>query len=198
MKFYFIHLLIITSLFSSAQSKLAMSFTGNYNIGLNDLKDNYDNGIGINAEIYYYFNDSPFALSLSLGSNLFNASNEYKQAYTDAQQNRLDNFEYELKEYSIPILFSGNYRFFREKKFQISLGVGMGLYSITSKFKQIGEYTSDTQLNTDNEFGVYPHLGLMYEFSKGMGILLKGGYNQTFGTQSISYVDFRLGLIYQI
>ena len=198
MKFYFINLLIITTLFSSAQSQLAMSFTGNYNLGFNDLGDNYNNGMGINAEVYYYFKNSPFALSLSIGSNLFNATDEYEQAYTDAQQNLIDNFEYELKTYSIPILFAGNYRFFREKKVQFSLGFSMGLYSITSKFKQSGKYTSDTRLNTNNEFGIYPHLGLMYEFYDGIGILVKGGYNQTFGTQSISYADIRLGVIYKI
>jgi hypothetical protein len=175
-----------------------MSFTGNYNMGLNDLKYNFNNGMGLSAEVYYYFNDSPFAISLSISSNVFNASDEYKEAYIDAQNNILENFSYEIKQYAIPILISGNYRFFRTKKFQPVIGISAGLYSLVHKLKQTSEYFSDTRMNTQNEFGIYPHISLMYEITNGIGILLKGGYNQTLGTQSISYADIHLGLIYKI
>ena len=187
-----------SSFLLSAQSQLAMSFTGNYNIGLQDLQDNFDNGLGLTAELYYFFDDSPFAISLSVSTNAFYANEEYKQAYTAAQQNILDKFKYEITQYSIPILIAGNYHFFRNKKFQIGVGLSAGLYSLTHKFKQTSEHFSDTRLDTKNEFGAYPHASLMYEISDSIGLLLKGGYNQTFGTQSLSYTDIRLGLIYKI
>jgi len=191
-------LLIVVMYNSFAQSKLAMSFTGNYNLGLNDLQDNFENGLGVNAEVYYYFNDSPFSISFSIGTNAFNATDEYEAAYTDAQQDRIPEFSYNIKQYSIPLLFSGNYRFFKSKKFQPAIGISLGLYSISNKFKQTSEHFSDTRLKTTNEFGVYPHLSFMYKIAKEMGIILKGGYNQTFGTKAISYADIRLGLIYKI
>ena len=198
MRHSFIIISLFLSLISGAQSQLAMSFTGNYNMGLNDLKDNFDNGIGLSAEVYYYFNDSPFALSLSISSNVFKANEEFEKAYIDAQNNLFDNFNYEIKQYAIPILISGNYRFFRTKKFQPAIGISAGLYSLVHKFKQTSEHFSDTRINTQNEFGIYPHISLMYEIFDGIGILLKGGYNQTFGTQSISYTDIHFGLIYKI
>ena len=191
-------LLILISYNSFAQSKLAMSFTGSYNLGMNDLHDNFENGFGINTEIYYFFNDSPFSLSFSIGTNVFNATDEYETAYTDAQQDIIPEFSYHINQYSIPLLFSGNYRFFRTKKFQPAIGISIGLYSVTDKFKQTSKHFSDTRLKTSNEFGAYPHISFMYKIATEMGIILKGGYNQTFGTKAIAYADIRLGLIYKI
>ena len=191
-------LLIFSIYIAQAQSQLAMSFTGNYNIGNQDLETSFNNGLGLNAEIYYYFDDSPFAVSFSIGTNSFLANDEYTKAYTDAQHNIIDGFTYKITQYSIPILLSGNYRFFRDKKFQVSVGLSLGLYSLTQKFKQTSSHFSDVRIDTKNEFGVYPHLGLMYGITDNIGIILKGGYNQTFGSESISYMDVRFGLIYKI
>lgn len=198
MKIIYTLIIVISYLQISAQSQFAMSFSGNYNIGQQDLKDNFNNDLGLSSELYYYFKDSPFALSLSVSASVFHANDEYKKAYVDAQQNILDDFDYEIKQYSIPILFSGNYRFFRTKPFQLALGISTGLFSITHKLKQTSKHFSDTRIKTYNEFGIYPHLSLMYEAWSGIGLLLKGGYNQTFGEQSISYADIRFGLIYKI
>jgi len=198
MKLIITLLFLSSSLLINAQSQLAMSFTGNYNIGLQNFHNNFENGLGLTAELYYYFDDSPFAVSFSVSTSAFYANNEYKQAYTEAQKNILDAFNYEITQYSVPILVSGNYRFFRTKKFQLAFGLSAGLYSLTHKFKQTSKHFSDTRLNTKNEFGVYPHLSIMYEIFDNIGVLLKGGYNQTFGTHSISYADIRFGLIYKI
>ena len=198
MRILIVFLMGFISFSSFAQSRLAMSFTGNYNFALNDLKTNFNDGLGLNAELYYFFDDSPFAISLSLGSSVFYANEVYKKAYVDAQKDKLDKFHYEIKQYSIPILLAANYRFFRTKKIQPSVGISAGLYSLTHKFKQISDHFSDTRIDTENEFGIYPHLGLMYKITDDIGVLIKGGYTQSFGTTSISYADVRLGLIYKI
>jgi len=174
-----------------------MSFTGNYNIADKNLKDHFENGFGGSAELYYYFKDSPFAVSLSISINQFDASNNYLKEYKTKQQNIID-FSYSINYYTIPILASVNYRFFRNKTFQPSLGISAGYYSLTHKQKQKGEFTSDTRITPYHEFGIYPHLALTYAFSENMGVLLKTGYNITFNSNNIGYADLRLGLIYKI
>ena len=199
MRALFIIILIATSsIFSMAQSQLAMSFTGSFNIANEDLKTNFDNGFGGNVELYYFFKDSPLSLSLSLSINQFVAKDEYLSTYKESQNNTLD-FSYSIDYYTIPILASVNYRFFREKKFQPSLGISAGYYSLTHKIKQKGNLTSDTNISPYHKFGVYPHASLIYAFSDNMGILLKAGYNVTLGGENnVSYTDLRLGLIYKI
>ncbi len=189
--------LTIWSISTQAQSQLAMSFTGNYNIANNDLNNHFENGIGGSAELYYYFNNSPFAVSINFSINQFNATPNYLKEYKSKQENIID-FSYSINYYTIPVILSVNYRFFCKKTFQPSIGIGAGYYSLTHKIKQKGEYTSDTKISPYHEFGIYPHIALIYAFHKNIGIFLKAGYNQTFNSYNTSYTDIRLGLIYKI
>jgi len=66
------------------------------------------------------------------------------------------------------------------------------------KHKQIGEYTSDTQKTKYNEFAIYPKAGLSYSVANDLAIIIKGGYNNTFGQQGIQYFDINFGLIYDL
>ncbi len=175
-----------------------MSFTGSYNIANEDLQSNFDNGFGGNVELYYFFKDSPLSISLGLSINQFIAKDNYLSTYKESQQNILD-FTYSINYYTIPILASVDYRFFREKKFQPALGLSAGYYSLTHKIKQKGNLTSDTKITPFHKFGIYPHASFIYAFNNNMGVLLKAGYNMTFGDDNnVSYTDIRLGLIYKI
>ncbi len=197
MKIIFALLIISCSLIVQAQSELAVSFTGNYNIANKTINEKFKNGFGGSTEFYYSFDDSPLSVSLSFSLANFAATNEYLEAYKNAQQNILP-FEYSIHYFSVPVLAAVNYRFLREKKFQPFLGIGAGLYTLVHKIKQTGNYTSDTQKDFSYKFGVYPHLGAIYNISDGIGVLFKAGYNQTFGDGNNSYTDLRLGIIYKI
>jgi len=197
MRLFFVLFIVSCSLIVQAQSELAVSFTGSYNIANKNIKDNFNNGFGGSTEFYYSFDDSPFSVSLSFSLVNFAATDEYLEAYKNAQQN-LFPFDYSIHYFSVPVLGSVNYRFLRKKKLQPFLGIGAGLYTLVHKVKQTGNYSSDTQKDFSYKFGVYPHAGLIYDVSNGVGILFKAGYNQTFGDGNSSYTDIRLGIIYKI
>ncbi len=196
------HLIIILSILLStivghAQSQLAMSFTGNYNIANQNLENHFKNGIGGSSELYYFFKKSSFAISLSFSINQFGATSSYLNEYKRKQENIL-NFSYSINYYTIPVLLSVNYRFFKDKLLQPSIGIGAGYFSLTHKTKQRGEFTSDTQIKPYHEFGIYPHASLIFNLYDNIGLLFKTGYNLTLNDNNISYVDFRFGVIYKI
>lgn len=180
-----------------SQAQMSMSFTGNYNVATTDLKDNFNNGLGITSGIYYNFNNSPLSISLNVSYNNYKAKSEYEQNYKIAQQNIFD-FNYDIYTLSIPVLVSVSYNLFDNSRIQPIVGFGAGVSTFISKIKQSGKYTSDTETETETQFVIYPHLGAKIKVTSDVGIILQGGYNQTFGIDKKCNADIRLGVIYNI
>jgi len=191
--------LIVSVLFLSitAYTQVSMSITGNYNIATFDLQNNFQNGYGATAEIFYNFHDSPFMASLSFSTNSFRATSEYEAQMKEYQNDAVD-LNYQIHTLVTPIHLAADYHFFREKKLQVLMGIGLGLNIVTDKVKQVGQYTSDYTKDIQYYFGVNPHFGLIYQFEKDLGVLLKTGCNRSLGGNNVSYADIRLGLIYKI
>lgn len=189
-------LLVLLVLGHVAKAQMAMSFDGSCAI-VGQHFGHYQNGFGIQAEIYYYDQRRSLIYSLSMDMQRFEAKTDYVEKYKEAQHNVFD-FKYKITAYSIPILLNAQYRFFDKKKIQPSLGIGLGFYSYTDKYKQEGQYTSNTDLFTQNAFGMYPQARFVFQFHSDFGVQLKSGYHYIFTHEPLSYVDIHLGLIYKI
>lgn len=196
-KFIFTVTVLIVSAFSlSAQYQ--MDITGNYSIpSSTEFKTNYNNGFGVTADIHYFFKESNFSVSVLFGFNSFRGSNEFEQALKDSNKTIFE-YDYQINYYTFPVMVSANYTFFYDKKFHVIPALGLGGNFMEMKKKQIGKYTSDTEKEYFNEFAIYPSLGFSYEIIDDVSFLLKSGYNMTLGSESISYIDIKIGIIYKI
>ena len=196
-KFIITITVILASIFNiSAQYQ--MDITGNYNVPMSsEFKDNYNNGFGVTADIHYFFKESGFSVSLLFGFNSFRGSNKFEQALKDSNKTIFE-YDYQINYYTFPLYVSANYTLFSDKKFHVIPSISLGGNFMEQKKKQIGQYTSDTEKEYFNEFGVYPNLGLSYEIVEDVSFLIKSGYNATFGSKSISYIDVKIGIIYKI
>jgi hypothetical protein len=175
-----------------------MDITADYNIPQStDFADKFQNGIGVSANINYFYKETGFSGSLLFGFNSFRAKSSFEEEFKN-NNTTLFEYKYELNYYTFPLMLAANYTFFNKKKFNITLSFGAGGNFMEYKQKQIGEYTSDTEKNYFNEFAIYPNLGFSYYVTKDIAILLKSGYNMTFGDQNISYIDFKFGVTYKI
>lgn len=187
--------LVCLSIFVQAQ--LAMSFTGSYNLGQGDLKDHYKNGMGIHTAIYYQFEESPWATSLNFGCQIFEAEDDFVATYKAMQQNILE-FDYEIRSYAIPITLNAHYRFFKEHKLQVDLGMGAGLNVYVTNIKQVGDYFSDDIQEEKAQFMISPQLSIIYELCDDIAVILHGGYNHTFAEDKIHHFNTNLGILYQL
>jgi len=189
-------LVLISSLSAFAQYKMEIS--ANYNIpSSSEFSDNFDNGIGAKGEIHYYFENTGFSTSILLGVNSFRGTKGYEQELEDRNPTLFE-YDYEIHYFTIPVMFSANYTFFRENKFNLVLGLGAGVQFMELKEKQIGKYTSDTQKESYNEFAMNESIELLYNLTKDIAVSVQADYNNTFGDQSISYYGFSVGLLYKI
>ena len=191
-----VSLFIVGVLNLSAQYQ--MDITGNYNLpNSTEFKNQYNTGFGASADIHYFFKESSFSVSLLLGFNSFRGSNEFEQALKDSNITVFE-YDYQINYYTFPVMVSANYTFFYDKKFHLIPSVGLGGNFMEMKKKQMGKYTSDTKKEYFNEFAIYPGLGVSYEIVEDVSFLVKSGYNVTFGSESISYIDVKIGIIYKI
>jgi len=189
-------LIVFSSMSVFAQQK--MDISGSYNLPISSsFSDKFQNGYGATGEYYHYIDSSGFSVSFLLGINVFRATKDYEQELEDSNPT-LFNYDYRIDFFSFPVLVGANYTLFKEKKFNLRLGLGAGVQFMELKKKLIGKYVSDTHKDTYNEFVIYPNIGVSYKLNDSMDISLKGGYNQTFGDLGISTLDFRLGLQYEI
>ncbi len=189
--------LVIFSITNSF-SQFKMDITANYSLPQStDFANNFQNGIGFTAEIHYFYKETGYSGSLLFGFNSFRAKNSYEEELKKTNTTIFE-YDYELNYYTFPVMLSANYTFFNKKKFNVILSFGIGGNFIEYKQKQIGQYTSDTRKEYFNEFAIYPNMGFSYKFTKDMSVLLKGGYNMTFGDQKLTYVDIRIGIAYNI
>lgn len=189
-------LVIFTSTYSFSQFKL--DITANYSLPQStEFANNFQNGIGASFDIHYFYKETGFSGSLLFGFNSFKAENSFEEEFKNTNTTILE-YDYELTYYTFPLMLSANYTFFHDKKFNAILSFGFGGNFMEYKKKQIGEYTSDTEKEFFNEFAIYPNMGVSYRFVEDISFLLKGGYNATFGEQSLTYFDVRLGIIYNI
>ena len=196
-KSYFIALLMLfSSITAFAQFKMEIS--ANYNIPIStDFDSHFKNGYGGTAEMFYYFNDSNFSTSLLFGINGFRGSDAYEKELEDNNQTVLE-YDYEIHFFTFPVMAAANYTFFRQKKFNLTLGFGLGAIFSEEKKKLIGKYTSDAASKDFSEFAIQPSLGMSYYLVKDVSISVKGGYYQTFGVLDMSYVGVKLGVLYDI
>ena len=191
-----ISVVIFSTTYSFSQFK--MDITTNYSLPQStDFVNNFQNGIGFTAEIHHFYKETGISGSILFGFNSFRAKNSFEEEYKNTNTTIFE-YDYELNYYTFPVMLSANYTFFHEKKFNAILSFGFGGNFMEYKKKQIGEYTSDTKKEYYNEFAIYPNMGFSYLFAKDMSVLLKGGYNMTFGDQNIAYIDFRIGIAYNI
>jgi hypothetical protein len=197
---YRIKLTFIVVLLSSisAFAQYQMDISIGYNIpASNNFSENFNNGFGATSEFSYFFNNSNFSASLLIGINSFRANEQYEQDLEDSNPTIFD-YEYQIHYHTFPLLLAGNYTFFNAKKFNFRLGMGVGMQFMELKKKLIGNYVSDTHIDNFNEFAIYPNLGLSYQLADNIDIILKSGYNATFGEIGISYIDFKIGIKYDI
>jgi hypothetical protein len=188
--------LIISTVTLFAQFK--MDVCAVYNVpNSTEFAKNFQNGYGGTSEIHYFIKESGFSASLLFGINGFRASREYEQELADSNLTVFE-YDYQINYYTFPLLLSANYTFLREKKINIILGIGLGGNFMEEKHKQIGEYTSDTEKTHFNEFALYPKLGFSFALTSDLAIIVKGGYNITFGKKEIQYFDINFGLIYDL
>ena len=189
-------LILISSMSVFAQIK--MDISANYNLpSSTSFNGKFQNGYGGTAELFYFLNDSSLSISFIGGINIFRATKEYEQELEDSNPTLFE-YDYRIDYYTFPVLLGANYTLFREKKINLRLGLGAGVQFMELKKKLIGKYVSDTHQEYFNEFAIYPNIGISYEISEAIDISLKGGYNQTFGELSLSYLNFGLGLQYEI
>ena len=195
-KFYFIFLFLITTIFS-ANAQYKMEISANYNIPIStDFSNNFQNGWGGRGEIHYFFKETGFSASVLFGLDGFRANKKVEDALIDTTL--IFDYEYEVHSFNFPLFAKANYTFFHEQKFNIIVGVGIGGLFMEYKAKQIGKYTSDTEINYFNEFGIYPSLGISYKLSDDVSFTISSGLNMSFGDRSIKYLDIKSGLIYSI
>jgi hypothetical protein len=195
-----IKITIILLLFSSISvfAQLKMDMSAFYNIPTStSFNEKFQNGFGGTAELFYLINDTGFSASFLVGMNVFRATKEYEQELEDSNPTLFE-YDYRIDYFTFPVLLGANYTLFHEKKFNIKLGFGAGVQFMELKKKLIGKYVSDTHKDNFNEFAIYPNLGISYKINDTMDISLKGGYNQTFGELGLSYLNFGLGLQYEI
>jgi hypothetical protein len=195
-----IKITIILLLFSSISvfAQLKMDMSAFYNIPTStSFNEKFQNGYGGTAELFYLINDTGFSASFLVGMNVFRATKEYEQELEDSNPTLFE-YDYRIDYFTFPVLLGANYTLFHEKKFNIKLGFGAGVQFMELKKKLIGKYVSDTHKDNFNEFAIYPNLGISYKINDTMDISLKGGYNQTFGELGLSYLNFGLGLQYEI
>ncbi len=193
---------IITTVFvlsiTNSFSQFKMDITANYSLPQStDFSKNYQNGIGVISEIYYFYKETGLSGGILFGFNSFRAKNSFEEEFKNTNTTIFD-YDYEINYYTFPLMLSANYTFFHKKKFNVILSFAFGGNFMEQKQKQIGEYTSDTRKEYYNEFGIYPNIGLSYMFAKDMSVLLKSGYNITYGEQKLTYIGIRLGIAYNI
>lgn len=197
---YKIHAIILLFLISSVSllAQFKMDITANYSIPQStDFANNFQNGLGMSGEVYYFFNETGMSGSVLFGFNSFRAKNSFEEDFKNINTTIFE-YSYELNYYTFPVMLSANYTFFHKKKFNTIVSFAFGGNFMEYKKKQIGQYTSDTRKEYFNEFAIYPNLGLSYEFTTDIAVLFKGGYNATFGEQQITYFDVRIGISYNI
>jgi len=195
-KTYFLFLLFFISIFS-ANAQYKMEISANYNIPIsNNFKNDFHNGWGGRGEIHYFFKETGFSASILFGLDGFRANKEVEDALIDTSL--IFDYNYEVHSFNFPLFAKANYTFFHEQKFNITLGFGIGGLFMEYKAKQIGEYTSDTEINYFNEFGIYPSLGISYKLSDDVSFSISSGLNMSFGDRNIQYLDIKSGLIYSI
>ena len=195
-----IYISIIVLLISSisAWGQLKIDISASYSIpNSSNFNEKFNNGFGGTAELFYFIKDSGFSGSLLLGIATYRATGEYEQELKESNPTLFE-YEYRIDYFSFPVLLAANYTLFKEKKFNLRLGLGGGIQFMELKKKLIGKYVSDTHKDNFNEFVVYPNIGASFRINQTMDLSLKGGYSKTFGEVSISYIDFRLGLQYDI
>lgn len=195
-----INLSIIILLISTVSvfSQVKMDLSASYSIpSSSSFGDKFDNGFGGTAEFYYLFNNSGFSASLLLGINTFRGTEEYEKELKDSNPTLFE-YDYEIHYNSFPVMLAANYTFFREDKFNLRVGLGSGVQFMELKKKLIGNLVSDTNKEHFNEFAIYPNIGISYEIYDNVDLALKSGYNQTFGEMEISYIDFRIGIQYNL
>ena len=174
-----------------------MSITANYNIPISaEFSDNFQNGYGANAEIHYFIKESGISISLLFGINSFRGTSDYEKSLLDPYL--FYTHEYQANNYVFPVLVQTNYTFFREKKFNVITGIGVGGLFMEEKIKQTTEHTSETEKKKFNEFGIYPSLAISYAVSPQVAVIINSGFNMSFGDKKLQYIDIRTGLIYKI
>jgi len=195
---FFIVIIIVMYSTMNIQAQYQMDILGSYNIpNSTDFKNNFQNGLGVTADIHYFFKKTGFSSSLTFGFSSFRATNNFEKKLKE-ENTTIFEYDYQINYYTFPLMVSANYTFFREKKFNAIASFGLGGNFMEQKKKQMGEYTSDTEKEYFNEFAIYPNLGISYAVAKDISIILKSGYNATFGTKELSYIDIKLGVIYKI
>jgi len=182
----------------SVFAQLKMDINAAYNIPISSsFSDKFNNGFGGSAELFYSINDSGFSVSFYGGMNMFRATKEYEQELEDSNPTLFE-YDYRIDFFTFPVLLGANYTLFHEKKFNLRLGLGAGVQFMELKKKLMGKYVSDTHKDNFNEFAIYPNIGVSYKINDTMDISIKGGYSQTFGELGLSYLNFGLGLQYEI
>lgn len=195
-----INLIIIFVLTStiSAFAQLKMDISASYNLPTStSFNEKFQNGYGGTGELFYYIDSTGFSVSFLGGINVFRATSDYEQELEDSNPTLFD-YEYRIDYFTFPVLLGANYTLFHEKKFNLRLGLGAGVQFMELKKKLIGKHVSDTHKDNFTEFAIYPNIGASYKINETMDISFKGGYSQTFGELGLSYLDFRLGLQYEI
>jgi len=189
-------LLFFSSISVFAQMK--MDISASYNIpNSTSFSEKFHNGYGGTGELFYFINDSDFSASIFLGMSVYHATDKYEQELEDSNPTLFE-YDYKIDYFIFPIMLGGNYTFFNDKRFKIRLGANAGIQFMELKKKLVGKYLSDTHKDNFNEFVIYPNIGISFRIIENIDISLKGGFNKTFGETSISHMDLRIGLLYDI
>jgi len=197
MRKLYLSILIFFVAMLSANAQYKMEISATYNIPISEnFSNDFQNGWGGSGEIHYFFKETGFSASVLFGLNGFRAKKEVEDALIDTTL--IFDYDYEVHYFSFPLFAKANYTFFREQKFNITLGIGIGGLFMEHKAKQTGKHTSDTNIEYFNELGLYNSLGISYELSPEISFIISSGINMSFGNKKVQYLDIKGGLIYSI
>ncbi|WP_215224595.1 OmpW family outer membrane protein [Echinicola shivajiensis] len=193
-----INLLLAIGLFTFglafSQQEGSSKFTLHYvpSMTMGDAKDFADEfsfrGFGLS---YEYFVKDNLSVGISSGLSTYYDPSDGLVSETIEMDNNTITLSAKEFNYinSIPILLTSSYYYGEAGKIKPYVSIGIGGYNVL-KWKELGLYRFE-----DNKFlfGIAPAVGVSIPIAYSSSLDLGVRYNQAFGSESFSSLDFRLG-----
>ena len=182
MKKVLLGLLLVTglSVFNS-QAQMQVGAFGTYNKLLGDAGDGAPAGFGGGVD-FKYFVSKKFALGANLGY------------ISHSQEEEFFGIKTKVTTTILPITVNAQY-FFTEEGFRPYAGMGLGLYGLGGSLEVAG---ASEDFETQNEFGLAPHVGAQYFFNESVGLDLNLKYHYIMTEEEATTAfGVNLGLVFQ-